>query len=107
MYMHYITATSTIGNKETLIAVVGDERVAKSFQESYNLLGGKLSIKSLVQLRKDNVVVPVALNWIVEADERFQKRVIDDRLKNLVGACALTTLPGTWKEKEKEGKPNS
>ena len=98
--MHYITSTSaTKLNQETLIAVVGDERIAKLIQDGFQLWGGRISIKSLVQLRKDNVVIPVSLKWIVEADERYQERTIDDRLKNLVGACALSTLPSTCKEK--------
>lgn len=92
MYMHYITAKSAT-QKETLIAVAGDERIAKSIQAAFNLSGDRISIKSLIALRSDNVVVPISLNWIVESDERFQKRVVEDRYKNLVGPHAMSPQP--------------
>jgi hypothetical protein len=97
--MHYITATLP-NHKETLIAVAGDEKAAQSIQESFKFSGVLISIKSLIALRSEDIVVPIGLKWIVEADERFQKRVVDDRMKNLVGACALSIPSGTCKNEQ-------
>jgi len=81
MYMSYIT--KVIKKKEILVSVAGNEEDANEVADGIQGWAEAVHIRTLNQLFDNKVIIPKGLQWIVDSDDKFQKKVIEDRNKNL------------------------
>lgn len=72
--MNYLTIER--GGKEEIVAVVADDIISDYFKRELKAHDTIIRTRTLFQLTKMGLEIPVGLKWIMESDKKFQDRAL-------------------------------